>query len=460
MKAEDCDSAKAGEKKSKPPKNTTPLTHKSIAAMKPGDVLSDPAPRGAGQLLVRIGANGKPSFQYRYTAPDGKSVRLSIGTGITLADARKTAHRLSVRYQAGERDLREAIEAQQREEARGRVAAKQAAEASNARQHSTLGALLTAYTDQLVRDKKKDARKVQGALQLHVCDAWPKLWQIPAADVTTDDLFCIVARLTEAGKLREAGKVCSYLKSAYASAIRARTDATALQALRDLRLTSNPARDLLVPSGGSKPGERALTLAELRAYWQRIETMQGARGGLLRFHLLTGCQRLEQLARLTAADYDADLNAIVLRDGKGRRAMPRVHVVPLLPLAADAMRAMGEGEYLFSVTVGETGADSSTVRKYVGKVAGAMRVAGELSGGNFTPKDLRRTVETRLAAAGVGKDIRAQLQSHGLGGVQDRHYDKHDYLAEKRHALETLERLLTGAEGKVIPIRNRQEVAQ
>lgn len=53
---------------------------------------------------------------------------------------------------------------------------------------------------------------------------------------------------------------------------------------------------------------------------------------------------------------------------------------------------------------------------------------------------LRRTVETRLAAAGVTSDVRAHLQSHGLGGVQTRHYDRHDYLEEKRLALESAAR--------------------
>ncbi len=53
----------------------------------------------------------------------------------------------------------------------------------------------------------------------------------------------------------------------------------------------------------------------------------------------------------------------------------------------------------------------------------------------FQLRDIRRTCETRLAAMGVSKDVRAQLQSHGLGGIQGRHYDKHDYLAEKSAAL-------------------------
>ena len=54
----------------------------------------------------------------------------------------------------------------------------------------------------------------------------------------------------------------------------------------------------------------------------------------------------------------------------------------------------------------------------------------------FEMRDLRRTCETMLAALGVSSDIRAQVQSHGLGGVQARHYDRHNYMAEKRSTLE------------------------
>jgi len=54
-------------------------------------------------------------------------------------------------------------------------------------------------------------------------------------------------------------------------------------------------------------------------------------------------------------------------------------------------------------------------------------------------RDLRRTCETMLAAMGVSSDVRAHLQSHGLGGVQTRHYDRHSTMDEKRKALELWE---------------------
>ena len=40
----------------------------------------------------------------------------------------------------------------------------------------------------------------------------------------------------------------------------------------------------------------------------------------------------------------------------------------------------------------------------------------------FQFRDIRRTFETMLAGIGVSRDVRAEILSHGLGGVQDRHY--------------------------------------
>jgi hypothetical protein len=39
-------------------------------------------------------------------------------------------------------------------------------------------------------------------------------------------------------------------------------------------------------------------------------------------------------------------------------------------------------------------------------------------------------------------DVRGRLQSHGVSGVQSRHYDGHDYLPEKRKALTILYQVL------------------
>jgi integrase len=63
----------------------------------------------------------------------------------------------------------------------------------------------------------------------------------------------------------------------------------------------------------------------------------------------------------------------------------------------------------------------------------------------FQLRDIRRTCETLLAGLGVGEDVRAQVLSHGLGGVQNKSYNRHSYSLEKLAALTKWGQLLEGS---------------
>ena len=440
------------------------LTHRTLQASKENTWLSDGGPRGAGTLVARKLAGGSVLFYFRYTLPSGARDPLAMGewagTGgpLSLEDAREHANRLSARYRAGARDLRAVLDAEAREARREREATERAEEQASARREATLGALMTAYVGELVRSEKSSAQEVAGSIKRHVTDKWPKLAQKPADDITLDDLLAVVAAVADQGKLREAAKVRSYLQAAYNAGIRARQAATASPELRALRITTNPARDLATIDGASSTKERALSVEELRAYWRRIEHLEDTKGAALRFHLLTGGQRRKQLSRLTYSDYSADEQTVTIRDKKGRRKVARAHVVPLIPAAVEALHAMAPeriGDYLFTISGGTHGVSSQALDKRKDEIVEAMLAAGELSGGTFTLGDIRRTVETRAAALAVSQEVRGQLQSHGLGGVQARHYDRHKYLEEKRAALEALFRLITGTGATVIPLRSQ-----
>lgn len=429
------------------------LTARGLAALKPGEWANDTRPHGGGQLQARKLASGAVAFYFRYTGPERAQVRLPLGTELSLAEARERASELSKRYQAGDRDLRAALDAEQRETVRQRAAAEAARAARSA---ATLGALLAAYVKGLKDAGKVSARNVENAIDLHVKEPWPMLWGMPANEVTLDDLLPVLSRVASTGKLREAGKLRSYFRAAYAAAISARQDARAPEALRAMAVTTNPARDLATIDGGSNARDRALSLPELRAYWKRISKMAGAPGALLRMHLLSAGQRIAQLGRMTIDGWDRDTGTVLILDIKGRRKAARRHYVPLIQAATDAldvMRGDGFGPYLFTLSEGAEPATYDMLRGVFDPVVDAMVEADELPGGRFTPGDLRRTVETRLAAAGQSQEVRGQLQSHGLGGVQNRHYDRHDYAAEKLAALQALYNLLTGKAATVTPIK-------
>lgn len=424
----------------------TILTAKQLAGLVVGEGASQGFGYGVGSLEALGVKGGGVAFYFRYTLPDGKRDRLSLGSwsglngaqGLSLADARAKAQALSARYQSGERDLRRVLESEQRKAEAAREEEMRVA----ARTADTLGALLLAYVETLDAKGSVSARAVENSLRRHVERAMPSLWRATVHDVTTGELVSIVRSLTAAGSATEARKVRGYLRAAFACAVGAAHDASAPESLARLKVQKNPARDIAPVKSASPPRDRALSVQELRAYWLRIA--KGQEFALLRFHLLTGGQRIEQLARVTMDDWDRDTNTLHLRDPKGKRTVPRSHFVPLLPEAIaciEEMQGGAIGPYLFTVTAGRSGVDYNGLKLRLGAVAEAMQNAGELPGGPFTLGDLRRTVETRLAADGISPHVRAHLQSHGLSGVQAKHYDRHDYLAEKRGALESLRRI-------------------
>ena len=111
---------------------------------------------------------------------------------------------------------------------------------------------------------------------------------------------------------------------------------------------------------------------------------------------------------------------------------------PLVDAAGTA-----ESEWVFT-SDGKVAVNAGTLTRVVSAIAAAMNAAKE-SPALFRLSDMRRTVETLLAGMGVSQDVRAQIQSHGLGGVQARHYNRHDYRGEKRKALTAWARRVTTA---------------
>jgi hypothetical protein len=152
-----------------------------------------------------------------------------------------------------------------------------------------------------------------------------------------------------------------------------------------------------------------------------------------------------QFVKLRWVDTGAD--SFTIFDAKGRPGqVPRPHVLPLLRKAASVVQEFErQGEYVMSTTEGRRPIEATTVTGWAHDAVGDEIV-------NFQLKRIRSGVETLLAANAISREIRGHLQSHGLTGEQARHYDGHDYMPEKRHALEVLQ--------AAIEPRRRQRVAR
>lgn len=420
-------------------------------------------------LAVQTSYTGNKRFLLVYVARDsGRERRMVIGEygkapKLSVSAARRLAAEKRALVDLGRDPWLEAKEA--------RAAAEKKAEKDVA----SLGKLLAAYVEHLKAAGKESATYVERAIKRHITPK-KKLAAMPADQVTVDDVMPVFHGLTKDGKLREAEKLRAYLRAAYTAARKARTDAT-MHAFAGFTIYDNPLQDFDVSrpreaaekaAEAAKARKWALSEDQLRAYWKRITANETAAGAILRFHLLTGGQRIEQLARLTVDDYDADTKTVTLRDTKGRRQLAHEHVIPLLPDAVKALEAMRQprqdkdgntvppGPYLFTLTDGDAPAAYHVVWEAIQEVAKAMVKAEEIPR-PLTPGTIRKTVETRLAAKGTPDEVLARLLSHGLGGVQARNYNAHRYDDEKRNALKKLRALLEPPKGKVVQFPKQAE---
>ncbi|MBL8529815.1 MAG: integrase family protein [Burkholderiales bacterium] len=399
--------------------------------------------RGAGRLVLRVKSSGSKLFYYRYTGTDGKRAHYAIGpyksdgdglASFTLDQARtRCAELVKIRTDHG--DVHGYLEAQKREQARQRkVQAEAEARDAFLAQSQSFGRLLEFYIEHLKREGKYSADEVRRALRLHVFDVaeWQQLREKRAADIRPQDIRAMVRRLSDAGIRRQADKIRSYLRAAFS---------LGAEHADTFCIEQNPVAAIKRVRGANQRGDRVLSADELRAFWQELEGASPMLRDTLRLIIVLGGQRFAQLLRIRTQHVDLDARTVLLFDPKGMRERPREHLLPITETAAGllarALAINGSAPFVLS-TDGRAPIHPSTLSDVVHTVALRMVEKGTARA-MFRGGDLRRTCETMQAALAIPKDVRAHLQSHGLGGVQAAHYDRHDYMTEKRAALQAWE---------------------
>ena len=219
----------------------------------------------------------------------------------------------------------------------------------------------------------------------------------------------------------------------------------------------------------TRPGERArdrvLSDDEIRLLWPLLnDTRPLVFGAVLRVLLLTG-QRRSEVAGMRWDELDTDdrlwtIPALRFKSG-------RLHAVPLTQPVWEIIAAQPRlGEYVFSTT-GRAPVSGYSKAKATLDSAMAAKLA-ERDGNDamlpprWTLHDLRRTAMSLMTRHGIPHFIADRVLGHALAGV-GAVYDRHGYLAEKRHALETLARAMKDilnphARNKVVPLAHARHV--
>jgi len=446
------------------------LTVRELRAMKDGDRLSESAGRGQGTLRFRK-TGGRIRVYFRFTKPDGSRDELPLGwydergrDGWTLERVRKEAADMRERLQSGSGDVRADQEAERQAAEAARRAVERAREEAERqaieRERYTLAALCGAYVRLLrASGKGKSASDTDSILRVHVLKAHPELAALPANAITSIQVAAMIRAAREHGFKQVPRSLRTYLNAAYNAAMRAPLDSTLPADLIAFNVTQNPVAAVPTLPGGTS--NRTLSRDELRGYIEHLG--DGIADRALLLNLLAGGQRITQLLRARAQDWDG--STLRLWDGKGRRQTAREHLLPLGPRASELLNLLTERA---KERAGDEDRNPSLFmsRDRFGKPAILLQttcsnrvaaIAQAMGGEPFDQRDIRRTCETMLAALGIGRDARAQLLSHGLSGVQQQHYDRHTYADEKRAALLAWERHLeaiqTGAtSANVVPM--------
>jgi len=397
-------------------------------------------------LRLRVTKAGGKHWQFE-SRIKGKLFSRALGEwpAVGLEVARKEAHRLRGLAEQGI-DPREG-------EALERLAKAEAKAREERASQFTFGVLMADYANELERQGKTSHAKVRGMVKLHLTEGAPRLANTAAALVTAEQVADLLRGLREAGKERTAGKVRSYCRAAFEMARTAKLSLLVPVHFKSYGVQHNPAAETVAIK--LVPDKNPLMPVHLRQYWQAIEPLQGVRGAVLRLHLLTGGQRIEQLRQLVRANVGE--GAITLLDAKGRTGRgTRLHTIPLLHAAREALNtllALNPGEFPLSIDGGASPVSAKAIADWAKDAATRLEwVPTDKPVGQFQAKRIRSGVETTLASLRVSQETRGHLLSHGVTGVQAASYDGHDYAPQKLEALETLYRYLSETSARVVHI--------
>jgi integrase len=281
------------------------------------------------------------------------------------------------------------------------------------------------------RDVERDVRK-------EFVTAWAKR---PVADITDEDILAVIRAVKQRGAASHANNLFGYARRFFDWSIDQRGYGIKVNPCSGLK----PAR--LV--GEKVARDRVLTDDELFAFWRATGRMGYPVGPLYRLLILTGL-RLNEVADAKWSEFDLRNGVWIVPAArmKGKDGRVADHVVPITAEIAAILESLPRfksGDFLFSVTFGKTPIwVSDKIKKRLdARMLRTLRALARRRGDDpsrvtlpsWVNHDLRRTMRTGLSKLRVDRDIREAVLAHTRPGVEGI-YDRHDYQAEKKDALE------------------------
>lgn len=415
---------------------------------------------GQPGLRLVIQPSGAKSWAYRYERPDGTRVKITLGAAagpgaLSLAEARLAANdAMRLRFDGAD-------PADQKRAARKTELARIDAEEKEARRRDDTVALVLAryYRDKV--DAMKSAPELKRLLTKEL-SPWAKR---RVDDIDRIDAIKLIDAIKDRGTPVLANRTRAAARTFFGWCI-------------DKALIEENPFERTKPVTAEKARDHVLSDDELQLLWISLDRCDWFWRAFYRLLILTG-QRRDEVAGMAWSEIDLGNAVWVLPAARSKNG--REHVIPLPASAVAILRSLPRIQIQVMINGTERHVDSPLVLTTTGKtpISGFSRdkvrldklmkaIAHEevVKRGDdpfeiapWRIHDLRRTVASGMARLGIGVAVAEKVMNHqsgtfaGIVGV----YQRHDFLAEKRHALnlwaDHVASLTTARESNVVRVK-------
>jgi len=397
------------------------LTDSKIKGIKPKEhayyVWQVSGTRGTGRLGLKIYPSGRKVFVYKYHQ-EGARKFLSLGDYPAISLAEATAQSLQA-----------------------------FANISSPEQLTVESATIKQLFDDYIADQKNLGRrsyeKTQNRLN-QVLASQHINQDTPAKEITPEQIKRVLGEFIARGAKAGANKARANLHAVFNFGLFADNDPAHVDDRAIYGLDRNPVSVVPRQRGADKALDRFLSWEELKELLKLIKVsanfcpMNPDFSQLLQICIFSAGQRPWEIMTNTKDNWDKKRKTLTVPPNISKNG--DYHVIPLCKSATQILETQEQRypdtPFLFPADTKEGHLLSAEYCKQIRKFCKLTHFS------QFTPRDIRRTFKTLAGDMGISAEMRDRLQNHKRPGVSAKHYDRYDYLREKREIIELWEKKL------------------
>lgn len=373
--------------------------------------------RGTGRLGLKIYPSGRKVFVYKYHQ-EGVRKFLSLGDypAISLAEATAQSLKAFANISSPEKLIVESATTKQ-------------------------------LFDDYIANQKNLGRRSYGKTQNRLNQVLASQHinpDTPAKEITPEKIKRVLAEFIVRGAKAGANKVRANLHAVFNFGLFADNDPAYVDNRIIYGLDRNPVSVVPPQRGADKALDRFLSWEELKKLLEIIRVsvnfcpMSPDFSQLLQICIFSAGQRPWEIMTNTKDNWDKKLKTLTVPPNICKNG--DYHVIPLCKSATQILETQEQRypdtPFLFP---GDTKEGHLLSAEYCKQIRKFCRLTNF---SQFTPRDIRRTFKTLAGDMGISAEMRDRIQNHKRPGVSAKHYDRYDYLREKREIIEQWEKKL------------------